>query len=435
MADRDVEITHAVSDKLQHFLNRSQAKRVVVAYSGGLDSTVLLHLLKSLSADLNCAVSAVHINHQLHRDSDSWVAHCEKQAKHIKVAFQSITVQVPSNHPQGLEAAARVVRYRALQSMMKTDDLLLTAHHQHDQAETVLLNLLRGTGTSGLKAMSEYQALSKGALARPLLSIPRDDIHRYAREHNLHWLDDPSNEEIRHARNYLRHQIIPLVSDRWPMWHKTVARSAIHQGEANEVIDREALRYLHRCLLPDSHNLLLRIFINLPSSHQHLVLRTWCKLNDVPMPNRQQLVRIGEAIFTHINKHNGTGSGIIYTCADTGLGVYHGTLRVIKPIKRVLIPPIEWHSDDDCDIPQLNLKLHRSELMRQAPSLFNQTLSVDFRRGGERCGCRNHLGETFHKSLKKIFQEYQIPEWQRECIPLIYWQGKLRLIWGITACD
>ena len=158
-----------VAEKLQQCLNHRKVKRLIVAYSGGLDSTVLLHLVKSLLAEQHYEILAVHINHQLHPDSDDWAAHCAKQARDIDVAFQSITVQVPPNHQQGLEAAAREVRYQALQDIMEKDDLLLTAHHQNDQAETVLLNLLRGTGTSGLKAMSATRVLPKGTLARPLL--------------------------------------------------------------------------------------------------------------------------------------------------------------------------------------------------------------------------------------------------------------------------
>ena len=426
--------TDAVCDRIDQFLERSKATRIIVAYSGGMDSTVLLHCLKNLSALQNCRLLAVHINHRLHADADAWVMHSQKQAKQLAIAFQSLVVQVPRTHPQGLEASAREVRYQALQSIMNHDDLLLTAHHCNDQAETVLLRLLRGTGIVGLKAIVEYQKLDNGILARPLLFIPRSDIYAYAQKHKLQWLDDPSNQDLKYARNYLRHRVIPMLAERWPMWYQTVTRYATHHVTAGDIINSDAKRYLYRCLLPGSNDLLLRVLITLSVARQHLVLRAWCALSNIAIPNKHQLIRICDAIAIHINMHNASGSGIIYTGADIGIGVYHGTLRVVKPLKCPLLSSIEWHKDSDCEIPQLNLKLTRTELMRQAPSLFNQTLNVMFRRGGERCACSNRLGKPLHKSLKNIFQEQRIPSWERDSIPLIYAAGRLRLIWGITEC-
>ena len=424
-----------ISDKLRQFLESSKATRIIVAYSGGLDSTVLLHLLKNLSTQWHCQLLAAHINHRLHPNADAWVLHCQKQAERIGVAFQSVTVQVSGRHRQGLEAAAREARYQALQDIMHGNDLLLTAHHQNDQAETVLLRLLRGSGVTGLKAVAEYQTLDKGALARPLLSIPRMDIHCYAQQHKLEWLDDPGNEDLKYNRNYLRHRVIPMLAERWPMWCKTIKRYAINQAAASDVIDAEIKRYLHRCLLPGSNNLLLRAFIILSEHRQHLVLRAWCSLNGIMIPNKHQLINICDAISIHINERNALGSGIIYISSDVGVGIYHATLSVVRLPSYGAVLPVEWHKDGDCEIPQLNLKLTRTELMRQAPALSNQTLTVVFRRGGERCACHNGLGEPLHKSLKKIFQEHHIPPWDRDKIPLIYAQHRLRLIWGISKCD
>ena len=434
MSDTHCAVVQKASEKLQQFLDRSKAERIVVAYSGGVDSTVLLHLVKGLSEELHFKLLAVHINHRLDPKADDWVAHCRNQAKCLGVAYQALEIQVPHKHRQGIEAAAREMRYQALQSIMGAHDLLLTAHHCNDQSETVLLRLLRGSGPTGLKAIQEYRSLSEGALGRPLLSIPRSDILRYAQDKRLDWLEDPSNEDLKYARNYLRHRVIPRLEKHWPMWHETVARASVHQATADAIIGSEAQRYLHRCLLPNSSNLLLRVFVTLSSAHQHLVLRAWCKLNHIPTLDMQQLARLCDAISAHIYKRNASGSGIIYARSDIGIGVYHGTLCAIKPLRSISISPLEWHRGKDCEIPQLNLKLRRTELMRQAPALFNQALIVDFRRGGERCACRDSSKQTFHKSLKKIFQEHRIPAWQRDRTPLIYDQGRLRLIWGITEC-
>ncbi len=428
-------IVSRVHKQLQRFLDHTKAERIVVAYSGGLDSTVLLHLTHNLSAKLHYKLLAVHINHRLHPEADDWEAHCREQAKSMGIAYQCEVVQVADKHPQGIEAAARESRYRALQCIVKASDLLLTAHHQNDQAETVLLRLLRGAGTAGLKAIPEYRTMTEGALARPMLSIPRTDIHHYAQAHQLNWIDDPSNEDLCYARNYIRHRVAPILEARWQTWHEAVARAAAHQAEADTIITAETKRYLHRCLLPHSVNLLIRVLLTMPTAYRHVILRAWCKLNEIPPPNTRQLAYICSMISEHIFKRNASGGGMICTYSDIGIGFYHGILYAIKPSKHIPISSIEWHNDKDCEIPQLNLILRRTELMRQAPVLFDQALTVNFRRGGERCAFQDTSNRLFHKSLKKVFQEYRIPMWQRGRIPLIYAQGRLRLIWNITACD
>ncbi len=435
MSDINHDIISRVHKQLQQFLDYGKGERIVVAYSGGLDSTVLLHLTHHLSAKLHCELLAIHINHRIHPEADDWEVHCRKQAERMGIAYRCEVVRMNDTHRQGVEAAARELRYRALQRMMKASDLLLTAHHQNDQAETVLLRLLRGAGTTGLKAIPEYRTLTEGSLARPMLSIPRADIRRYAQAHRLTWLNDPGNQDLRHARNYIRHRVAPILEARWPTWHETIARAAKHQTEADTIITHEIKRYLHRCLLANGSNLLIRVLLTLPTAYRHAVLRAWCKLNEISVPDTRQLVRICGMISEHILRRNASGSGMICTYSDIGIGFYHGILYAVKPLKHVPVSSIEWHDDRDCEIPQLNLILRRTELMRQAPVLFDQALIVDFRRGGERCAFQNTSNRLFHKSLKKIFQEYRIPTWQRSRIPLIYAQGRLRLIWNITACD
>ncbi len=435
MSDIDRKIVSKVQDQLQQFLDHGNGERIVVAYSGGLDSTVLLHLTRSLSAKLHCELLAAHINHRLHPEADGWEVHCRRQAARMGIAYRSEVARVTDKHPQGVEAAARELRYSALQGMMQAGDVLLTAHHQNDQAETVLLRLLRGAGTTGLKAIPEYRALPEGVLVRPMLSVPRADIRRYAQVHRLNWLDDPGNEDLRYARNYIRHRIAPILEARWPTWQRTIARAATHQGDADTIITNEIKRYLYRCLLPNSLNLLLRALLALPTAYRHSVLRAWCKLNDIPLPDTRQLRYICDMVSEHILRRNTSGGGMICTYSGIGIGFYHGILYAVKPLKYVPISSTEWHNDKDCEIPQLNLILRRTELMRQAPVLFDQALTVDFRRGGERCAFQDTSNRLFHKSLKKVFQEYRVPTWQRSRIPLIYAQGRLRLIWNITACD
>ncbi|WP_445937233.1 tRNA lysidine(34) synthetase TilS [Pseudomonas sp.] len=210
-----------------------------IALSGGLDSTVLLHLLASLAQrEALPPLSAIHVHHGLQAAADAWPAHCRALCAALSVPLQVEFVHVAPG--SSLEQAARDARYAAFAGRLGADELLLTAQHRDDQAETLLFRLLRGAGVHGLSAMPVSRALGVGQLVRPLLNCSRDELLAYAREHKLSWVEDPSNADERFSRNYLRRQVLPALLGRWPQAATNMARSAAHLSEAAQLLDELA---------------------------------------------------------------------------------------------------------------------------------------------------------------------------------------------------
>jgi tRNA(Ile)-lysidine synthase len=207
-----------------------------IAFSGGLDSTVLLHLLAHLAKNQSLpALSAIHVHHGLQAAADAWPAHCQSVCDALGVPLEVVRVQVQPG--ASLERAARDARYAAFVEATQVNEVLLTGQHRDDQAETLLFRLLRGAGVRGLSGMPRQRPLGKGHLLRPLLDITRAELEAYAAEHRLNWIEDPSNQDRQYSRNYLRHQVVPVLTRRWPQAVATIARSAAHLSEAQVLLD------------------------------------------------------------------------------------------------------------------------------------------------------------------------------------------------------
>ncbi|MFG0720479.1 tRNA lysidine(34) synthetase TilS [Pseudomonas sp. GLN_6] len=253
-----------------------------VALSGGLDSTVLLHLLASLAQrETLPPLSAIHIHHGMQAVADAWPAHCRELCAALSVPLQVEYVQVAPG--ASLERAARDARYAAFVARLGTGELLLTAQHRDDQAETLLFRLLRGAGVQGLSAMPVSRTLGAGRLVRPLLNCSRDELLAYAREHKLAWVEDPSNADERFSRNYLRRQVLPALLSRWPQAATNMARSAAHLSEAAQLLDELALQDIAAAQVPVEFawlplpSLALPALRNLSEPRQRNALRYWLR--------------------------------------------------------------------------------------------------------------------------------------------------------------
>jgi tRNA(Ile)-lysidine synthase len=247
-----------------------------VALSGGLDSTVLLHLLASLAQrEALPPLSAIHIHHGLQAAADAWPAHCRELCAALSVPLQVEYVQVTPG--ASLERAARDARYAAFSARLGADELLLTAQHRDDQAETLLFRLLRGAGVQGLSAMPVSRALGAGRLVRPLLSCSRDELMAYAHEHKLTWVEDPSNTDERFSRNYLRRQVLPALLSRWPQASVNMARSAAHLSEAAQLLDELAQQDIVAAQVPAEFIWLSLPSLALPALRQRNALRYWLR--------------------------------------------------------------------------------------------------------------------------------------------------------------
>jgi len=206
-----------------------------VALSGGLDSTVLLHLLAQLAArDALPPISAIHVHHGLQAVADAWPEHCQRFCDSLGVPLQVTYVQVDDG--ASLERAAREARFAAFAAALGEGECLLTGQHRDDQAETVLFRLFRGAGVRGLSGMAASRPLGAGVLLRPLLGAGRAELERYARSHGLSWVEDPSNASDDYDRNYLRNRVLPGIVQRWPAAVEIIARSAGHLAEADGLL-------------------------------------------------------------------------------------------------------------------------------------------------------------------------------------------------------
>lgn len=289
--------TRKMRNCIEQLADRLSARRVLVAYSGGVDSAVLLHAALHSQLKGKIDITAVHVHHGLNLAADEWAQFCENMAGRWGAAFRVLRVDAAPRGRRSPEEAARRARYTALKELMRGGDVLMTAHQRDDQAETVLLQLLRGSGPAGLAGMPGCMSFGSGHLARPLLDVTREEIERYAREQRLEWIEDPMNDEPRLDRNYLRRQLAPVLRKRWPGWRETLARVARHQGEAHELILQVARERYARCR-DDDDTLSVKRCLALPAVERKAVVRYWIEQCKLPTPSERQLRNLIAAVLS-----------------------------------------------------------------------------------------------------------------------------------------
>ena len=268
-------MTAALANCLQRHVHAGD--RLLVGLSGGIDSVVLLHALAAANAT---SLSALHVHHGLSRNADDWASFCEQTARQFGVPIKVVHVDVERGTSDGLEAAARRARH-AVFAQVATDWVVL-AHHRDDQAETLLFNLLRGTGLAGVAAMRERN----GRLLRPLLSVGRAEIENYARQHGLAWIEDESNLDTRHSRNFLRHRVLTPLTQRFPAAQANLAAAAARFAEALDLLDALARSDLGA---QDDFPLAVEILQSLDEPRARNVLRYLLVQHDVPIPSEARL--------------------------------------------------------------------------------------------------------------------------------------------------
>lgn len=268
-------------------------KEFIVAYSGGVDSHVLLHMLSICRHDTpHLNIKAVHIDHQLNPHSQQWTVHCQKICDDLHIPLFIETVSVDVQPGDSLEEQARLVRYEKLKKYVEKNSVLLTAHTLNDQAETFLLQALRGSGLKGLSAMPVQKKFGEGILLRPLLSISRHDILNYAKLHDLKWIEDESNVDPRFDRNFLRHEIFPLLAKRKPAVFKNFSRCARLLAEHEKMIVEITQADFEQVKTDDITKISGEKILHLSESRQRLVLRFWLLKNDIRSPSEKQLKHI-----------------------------------------------------------------------------------------------------------------------------------------------
>ncbi|MCU7943358.1 MAG: tRNA lysidine(34) synthetase TilS [Candidatus Thiodiazotropha sp. (ex Cardiolucina cf. quadrata)] len=400
-----------------------------IALSGGLDSCVLLHLLAQLRPQLPYDLHAIHVHHGLQYQADSWQTHCERVCQGYDIPLDTVRLTLNVNSGESLEAVAREARYRAMAEQMGEGDLLLTAQHQDDQAETLLLQLMRGSGPAGLASMPPLTHFGPGWLARPLLTFSRESLEAYAGHHNLSWQEDPSNRDQRFDRNFIRHQVMPLLRSRWPAAATTLSRAARLSGELLMLVREEAEEDLAKARTKDGDTLSITALKQLNSIRLRNLLRHWISATDAPLPSSKKLARIErEAVHGRID------AVPLITWEDWEVRRYRDRLYLSRA--RVIdLPnqPLIWSAGDEMVLPEgLGRLIARpGEDGISATHWQNAKVEVRFRHGGERCRL---FRQSHHRPLKKLFQEWGVPPWQRSRIPLIFLDGELTAVVGHCVC-
>ena len=386
---------------------------LLVAFSGGLDSTVLLALAARFAKERGMAIKAVHIAHGLQTVAEAWPAHCAEVAQAIGVDCHTIAVKVALGPRVSLEAAAREARYQALSGAMQANDILLTGHHLDDQAETLLLALKRGAGVAGLAAMPARKAfgpdLQTTQQRRPLLSCSRQALEAFAKNHGLRWVEDPSNGDDHFDRNFLRNQILPKLLAQWPSFNETAARSAELCAEQRQLAVELAQLDLPR--LQNKHGgVSIAGLTALSQPRRHNVLRHWLQLNQLH-PSRAQLQAIWQEVaLARADATPEVRLGELRICR------YQGALYVPASAgqPRVLshIVAEQWL---DAGVGQLRVSWVEQGADLVAPLDLSQ-LQLQFNINGLRSQPQGRAGS---RPLKKLWQEYAIAPWLRAQMPLL----------------
>lgn len=284
---------HIVEQNFKDFVETLKGERFFIAYSGGVDSEVLLHLAAKY---LPNKVTALHVNHGISVNANDWERKCRSTAKLLDVEFDVARFSL-REEKGNVEEIARELRYDFFQKAMNEDDVIFTGHHLDDQAETFMLRLMRGSGVDGLASIAPIRPLSKGVIARPLLNVSKEEIYDYAKEMSMNWVEDESNKSSDYDRNFIRNEVLPLLKTRWNKASHLIARSAKHCGEVKETIAEKSDKLLEDVML--ENKLEVSKIEKLEKPDQKMVLRAWLKSNKALMPPEKTLdVILNEVVFS-----------------------------------------------------------------------------------------------------------------------------------------
>jgi len=414
-----------------------EGSHYVVAYSGGVDSHVLLYCCHQLQLP----VRAVHVHHGLQDEADHWVSHCQKICQQFAVDLQVCYVDASAQQGEGPEQAARKARYAALRENLQTTDCLLTGQHLDDQAETLLLQLMRSANAAGLAAMPAIKHRHGYLHARPLLSFSRAELLRFASEKELQWIEDPSNQDQNLDRNFIRHSLVPLLQSRWPELNTGLATVASLQANNLVVLDDMAAIDLANCIVDKKHisvsdaycivSILSLTRLRQLSSERLLnLLRSWIILYAEQQPTRNILQEIENGLIESTDD-----SQPVITLAGFEFRKFDNALYLLaRSHLNENLSEHQWcpGSDQSLQLENCRLVVADEPSLRLDKALFNQCLSIRYRQGGEKL---HPAGRRHSRSLKKLLQEASVPPWQRDYIPLVYLGDELVAVAGLWVAD
>lgn len=411
-----------------------RAKKLVVAFSGGLDSTVLLHALAQLD---KCSLEAIHVEHGLHLDSALWAAHCMDFAQRLGVDATHLMVKV-ENIGNGIEDAARRARYQAIAAHTGPDVLLLTAHHQADQAETVLMKLLSGAGPRGVSGMQALSVRREFLLARPLLGITKAQLEAYAQHYGLNWIEDPSNQSPQFRRNQLR-QLMPEIAAIYPDAQLTLSKYAELAGSDRGLLEGQATQALARCQSLDPAVLRLACLHAQPLALQPWIARAWLAEMGVHSPalvNASMALANGAAAFGEVKtraNHALVDSGTrANDCVRRYDNCLYYSLEDDSEIAAARIAPMRWFAHS----PLLLGNLGTLNFEENSAAICESVWLVGQRHGGERIQlpARQQHGKAHRHALKDILQQLRVPPWQRNRLIILLFPDTQEVACVVGIC-
>lgn len=428
------------------YFSKHPEKDILIAYSGGVDSQVLLHALYQLVSENKVVntLRVIHVNHGLSDNAEHWESFAQQECAKRNVPIYIERVNVENKPQHSLEALARDARYKAIKDTVSDSTIVVTGHHNDDQAETFLLALKRGSGVKGLSSMQRETNLGKAVLARPLLVVSRADIEQYAQDNQLSWIEDESNDDKTFDRNFIRHDVMPVITGRWPSFLKTLNRSTEHCQESSQLLAELALQDLELC---NANNTRLSIspLLELSSARFNNVIRFFLEQHDCLMPSRSQLIELRQQLLSDGDKSPAVKVG------EHWMRRYREHVYLTPELIDVSNYEQEIAFDDieessvNIELPQKlgTLVFSQSKNIDEtsitpnkhniliAPPKVGQSITLSFKHTNPSC-----LPEYRQKSrpLKKVLQELYIPIWERKRLPFLYYDNELVAVLGHFVC-
>ena len=412
----DVILSEVISSFNDFFKDQKKTVGVTVGLSGGVDSMVLLNVLFQLKTKLNLKLNAIHIHHGLSKNADHWCEVCLDECKKLGIDFSQKNINIDNSEGIGIEAAARKARYQMLHQL--SDEFLATAHHQNDQAETLMLQLLRGSGLKGLASMPLFD--KERRLWRPFLKISRDTIEEYAKNNNVRFVEDESNQNTEFDRNFLRLEIFPRLIKRFPQTIKSLGRSADLVAEGlnlnKAIANEDAKNYFSE----DFIKLNTKIFRTFPRDRVVNLIRWWLEKNQQKMPSQ----KIMDQIYNQIISAKKDAQINIHISSKMSVRAYKDFLWLVKIKKEKNSFDLIWKGEEVFELPGSGKLLFKPCLGKgiSLDKVGSSVLRIQNRKGGERFKPeRNQPTRT----LKYLLQKINMPPWERELLPVIYSEDML----------
>ncbi len=403
------------------FLSSIDTKKFLIAFSGGHDSSVLLHAMCSLRKSHNIQIRSIHVNHHFHNEAELCAKHCLSVVK--KFGLEHLTKDIYLENHGNIEQELREKRYKTIISSLKEKECILTAHHLDDQIETFFLRLMRGSGSKGLTCMEKITSMHGQNIGRPLLNIERSELEKYIKENSIKIFEDETNNSLRFDRNFIRSEFIPILKSRWPSLNKVMKNNIDQQRISSAILSDYISEKLKYCLRNEVNILSIESIKKEKPYVQFSLIHEWVSSNTSIILNSSQ---VSEIINNLVNSKNDTTP--LFSFKGFNIRKYQNVLFLDKNLKGSENENFKiWNLQDDLKFNCLTLKISKlKELGIYKYLLTNKPVTVKRRLGGEKI----QLNTKFHQKLKKIFQSRNIPTWERETYALIFVKERLIAAYG-----